>query len=1155
MQKSFTKLYAPWSALLLLLLLLNISTTAQQLMVNSGNTSGDAESISLRQMLANLEARLNVSFNYSPAQVDKKFVAGKQVRFTDGNLETQLGKMLLPLGLQVVKLSEHDYAIRAATSQTNPAKVVEVTVKGTVTDEKGEGLPGVSVHEKGTTNGTATNSDGQFTLKVAGANAVLVFRSVGYQSKEAAAGNGNLQIQLVTTVRSLDDVVVTALGIKRQEKALGYSIATLKGDQVSTVKEVNIANALSGKVTGVNVRSTSSDPGGTSLVTIRGQTSFQGYNQPLYVVDGMPIAPAVRDPKQPVGQVVVDYGSTISDINPDDIASISVLKGASASALYGSRAINGVILITTKSGNGATKGLGVSVNSSAMFDQPWLFPKFQNDFGSGDREGSEETISDASWGPRLNVGTKHVQWNSPLDANGQPIPTDWVAYPNRHKDFFRTGSTFTNNIAVTGNNKDGNFRLSFTNLKNEGIIPNTDLKRNTLNLAAGYNLNPNIKVSTNIGYTKNSSGNRPTFNRGSVSNIVYTTTPNVDIKQLRNYWMPGKEGLQQFSHVPGSTDNPYLVAYEFINGFDRDRMTGNVELNIQITKDLSLMGRTGMDLYSESRESKRPFSAVKNKTGGYSFETEFFREQNTDFLLNYKKNINKDFFVSVSAGANRMNQTGKSSGQKTEALVMPEVYNISNAKAGSVSNSTYKYSKRINSVYGMGQVSFRDYAFLDLTARNDWSSTLPANNNSYFYPSASLSLIVSDMLGIKSDVLSFAKLRVNWAQVGGDTGPYNLYNTFSFGQDWSDVKLANISNVLKNNRLKPLIATSHEFGADVRFLKGRLGIDFTYYSTINRNQIINIPVTMATGYASMVTNAGKIQNKGIEIGLSATPIAGPFRWDLQVNYTRNRNKVLELIPGLTNYQLSGAEGIRFLLKEGAEMGDMYAQTWATVPDGEFKGQPLLSDEGGYQQLNEYVKIGNYNPDFMLGINNTFTYKGFTLNLLIDWRQGGNFFSYVAKNLLSDGRTQTTIPGRDPKTGGLAWTDADGNKRTDGMTLFGYVEDGAGKYKLNDKVTDPENYYGEYYWDYAGRSTFDASYVKLREASLTYTFSKKTLGKLPLGNLSISLIARNLFTWTAAEAGYDPETAMTISNGSFSPGVASWGLPYTRSYGAKVGFNF
>lgn len=1155
MQKSFTKLYAPWSATLLFLLLLTTQATAQQLMVRSGAAPEEAGTISLRQMLTNLETRLNISFNYSPSQVAGKFVAAKQARLTAGNLEGQLTRMLSPLGLQAVKLSDHDYAIRPSGAEVKAsAPAADELVKGIVVDEKGSPVPGVSVNEKGTNNGTATDANGKFSIKVAGSNAVLVFRSVGYRTKEQVVAGGDMQVQLAADVRSLDDVVVTALGIKRSEKALGYSIATLKSDQVSTVKEVNVVNALSGKVAGVNVRSTSSDPGGTTFVTIRGQSSFYGDNQPLYVVDGIPIAPAVRAPKQPVGDVVVDYGSTLSDINPDDIASITVLKGASASALYGSRAIAGVVLITTKSGAGPTKGLGVSVNSSAMFDQPWLFPKFQNEFGAGDRTGSDETISEASWGPRLDIGTQHVQWDSPLDANGDPIPTDWVSYPNRVKDFFRTGSTFTNNIAITGNNEQGNFRLSYTNLKNEGIIPNTDLTRNTINLAAGYTLHPKIKVSTNIGYTKNSSGNRPTFNRGSVSNIVYTTTPNVDIQKLRNYWLPGKEGLEQFTHLPGSTDNPYFVAYEFTNGYDRDRMTGNVELNIQITKELSLMGRTGMDLYAESRESKRPFGAMRNPTGAYAIETEYFREQNTDFLLNYKKQLNSDFFISVSGGANRMNRLTKATGQRTESLVIPQLYNISNAKAGTIQNSSGRSNKRVNSVYGMGEVSFRNYAFLDLTARNDWSSTLPVANNSYFYPSASLSLIVSDMLNIKSDILSFAKLRVNWAQVGGDTDPYNLANTFSFGQDWGDVKLANISTTLKNNHLKPLIATSHELGADLRFLKGRLGLDFTYYSTINRNQIMNIPITMATGYNSMYINAGKVGNKGMEIGLSATPVAGAFRWDLQVNYTRNRNKILELYPGIPFFQLGGAEGVRFQVQEGSEMGDMYALGWATVPDGEFKGQPLLNSDGSYQQVNDYIKIGNYNPDFMLGFSNTFTYKGFALNLLIDWRQGGQFFSYVAKNLLSDGRTQTTINGRDPQTGGLAWNDGT-NQRTDGMILDGYIEVSPGKYKKNDVITDPENYYGEYYWSFNGRSTFDASYVKLREASLTYNFSRKTLGKFPLGNLSVSLIARNLFTWTAAEQGYDPETAMTISNGSFSPGVASWGLPYTRSFGCKVGFNF
>ncbi|WP_119080494.1 SusC/RagA family TonB-linked outer membrane protein [Chitinophaga alhagiae] len=1152
MQKSFTKFIAPF--LVMLVLCGSLPSRAQETLVRGAAKS--AGKVALLKVLTGLEARFKVHFSYNYEQVADKYVAASSA----GNLEQQLERMLPPVGLTAVKLGEGAYAIRPRAAAAEPKiaapRAVDLAVRGQVTDEQGQAVPGVSVQEKGTSNGTATDGNGRFSIRVASAGSILVFSSVGYQTREVAAGNGNVNVQLSQDVRSLEGVVVTALGIKRQEKALGYSIATLDAEKIATVKDVNVVNSLSGKVTGVNVRATSSDPGATVLVNIRGQSRFgdASANQPLYVVDGVPIASAVRTPRQPVGQSVVDYGSTVSDINPDDIASVTVLKGASASALYGSRAINGVILITTKSGSGAKKGLGVSVNSSSMFDRAWLFPNFQNEFGAGDRAGSDETISPATWGPRIDIGTKHVQWDSPLDANGDPIPTDWVSYPDRHKDFYQTGVTLTNNIAITGNNKDGNFRLSYTNLMNEGVIPNTDLKRNTLNVAAGYNLSSKVRVSTNIGYTKNKSDNRPTFNRGSVGNIVYTTTPNVDIKKLRNYWVPGKEGLEQFTHLPGDMDNPYFVAYQFINAFDRDRLTGNVTVNIDITKDLSLMARTGLDMFSENRESKRPFGSIRNPTGAYAIETETFREQNTDFLLTYKKNLNPDWFISVSGGANRMDQSGTSTVQSSESLVMPGLYNISNAKAGTVFNNSWRQRKRINSVLGTGHVAYKNYAFLDLTARNDWSSTLPKSNNSYFYPSATLSLILTDMFRISSGPLSFAKLRANWAQVGDDTGPYQLYNTYSFGQDWGDVKRANMQFALKNNALKPLIATSVELGTDLRFFNGRLGLDFTYYNTMIRNQIVNIPSTMASGYSSKLINAGKVQNKGFEIGLSGTPVKGAFTWDVNVNFTRNRNKIIELTEGLTGFLQGGAEGVQYEVREGQQLGDFYARKWATVPDGPYKGEPLLDSDGSNQRLNQYEKIGNYNPDFMVGINNSFRYKNFTLNALVDWRQGGQFYSYVAKNLLSDGRTTTTLGGRDPQSGGIAWNDGT-NDRTDGMILHGYIEDGAGGYKLNTKVTDPENYYGEYYWDYNSRSTFDASYVKLRELSLTYMFSQKTLGRLPVSNVSLALIARNLFTWTAAEQGYDPETSMTISNGSFSPGVTSWGMPYTRSFGFKLGFNF
>jgi TonB-linked SusC/RagA family outer membrane protein len=1169
MRKNFTYRSAMLLPMALLLTLPRAGAQEVIMATKSGNKAAFSTKASrlvpLKEALAGIEAGYSVNINYDDELVSGIQVPEKFTRIAHTDIVNQLSAVLTPVGLKYVKMGAADYVVKSIKENENTtagknatinaiALAQEIVATGTVTNDQGEALPGVSITEKGTKNGATSDIDGKFRLRVSGPKAILVFRFIGYAPKEVPAGNGGqLNVRLENDTRELTGVVVTALGIKRQERALGYSIATLDGSKVNSVKEVNVANALSGKVAGVNVRSAGSDPGASVFVTIRGESSF-GSRQPLLVVDGIPMDNSVRGPSQPLGNGVVDYGSPMSDINPDDVASVTVLKGASAAALYGSRAAFGVILITTKTGSKAKKGLGVSVNSTTMLDQAYFFPNFQNEFGSGDREGSDETISESSWGPRLNTGVKHVQWDSPLDANGNPIPTDWIAYPNRHKDFFRTGVTLTNNVAVTGNNDEGSFRLSYTNMNNEGIVPNTNLKRNTLSLAAGYKLHKDVRISTNINYTKNASDNRPAANRQSAANIIYTTTPNVDIKKLRNYWMPGMEGIQQFSHVPGKQDNPYLVAYEATNAFVRDRLSGNVQLNIDITKELSLMLRTGLDHYSEMRETKRPFSIKGNAEGGYGMENSIFNEMNSDFLLAYKKTVSDDWSFSLSAGGNRMDRTSSSNANFADALIVSGLYNMSNAKAGSVRYGSGRSQQRINSLYGMGQVAYKNYLYLDVTARNDWSSTLPVFNNSYFYPSVALSAVLTDMFHITSGPLSFAKLRLNWAQVGGDTGPYALENTFGFGTDWGSVKRATMDFTLKNNQLKPEMANSSEAGVDLRFFGGRLGLDATYYIKNSFNQIMRIQTTQATGYGGKMVNAGEIENKGWEFTLSGTPVKGNFNWETSLVFTRNRNKVIKLLEGINSLELNSAEGVKYLIKEGEQMGDMYANTWEKVPDGPYKGEPLLDESGAYQKVNAVVKIGNYNPDFMVGFSNTFTYKNFTLNVLIDWRQGGQFFSYMAKNLLSDGRTTTTSAGRDPQSGGLAWNDGE-RDRTDGMLLHGYIADGNGGYKLNDNITDPENYYGEYYWSFNGRSTFDASYVKLRELSLGYQFNKKTLGNLPISNLNVAFVARNLFNWTAAGAGYDPETAVAAQRDSFGQGVASWSLPGIRSFGFKLGFNF
>ena len=1031
-------------------------------------------------------------------------------------------------------------------------------VSGKITDRSGDAVIGASVIEKGTRNGAVTDVDGNYSLRM-NDGAEIEVSCIGYAGQVIkVAGRGVINITLEEDSIMLAETVVTALGIKRSEKALGYSVSKVGDESLGVSKSSNVMNNLSGKVPGMNVRAASSDPGATVLVTIRGQRSLSGDNQPLIVLDGVPVNNSIKNTTNNYGESsrkIVDYGNPISDINSDDIESVSVLKGAAAAALYGSRAGNGVILITTKSGS-SRKGLGVSVNESFSLDRAYLFPDVQNTFGSGSFAETTDVISDASWGPRLDIGTSYVQWDSPTDASGNKIATPWVSYPNRLKDFFETGVTNTFNVAVTGANDKGNFRLSYTNVRNTGIMPNTDLKRNNINLSAGYNLKPELRVTTSVTYTNNKSDNRPTANRNSSLYVVFRQPANIDISKLKDYWEEGKENIQQRSPVPGGDDNPYFLCYEDINGFKRDRLTGNVQVTWEITPWLSLMGRSGLDYYNETRESRTAFSANWSTNGAYALGLIYFKENNTDFLLTTKKDLS-DFSMSFSVGANRMDQEGSNNTIATNKLVMPGVYSISNAAAGSIQNntSTYKYRKRINSVYGMAQLSYKNMVFLDLTARNDWSSTLPPDNNSYFYPSASLSILMNEILGWgEAGKLSYWKIRGNVSQIGSDASPYQLYNTLSLST-WDNASQVEQDRDLKNNTLKPEISTSYEGGTEMRFFGGRLGFDFTYYLTNTKNQIMNLATTLASGFSSRIINAGLIQNKGFELLVFATPVSGAFTWDVSASLSRNRNKVVKLMEGISEINIGGGEGVNYYARVGDQLGDMYARTFETVPSGPYKGEPLVTDDGEYNRLNEYVKIGNYNPDFMLGLTNTFTFKNLTLTALVDWRLGGDFYSYLEKNLLSDGRTKSTLMGRDPESGGLTWVDSNGRTRHDGMIVPGYCDDGSGNYVPNDIITDPESYYGAIYWDFNEFSTYDATYVKLREVSLDYTFPRKMFEKVRIKGLTVGVWGHNLLTWTAVGNGLDPETAMTFTSSSITPGVGGWALPGARTFGFKLGLDF
>lgn len=958
------------------------------------------------------------------------------------------------------------------------------------------------------------------------------------------------------TTLQLGQVVVTALGVSRAQRSVGYAVTRLGNEEVNTVKTPNIINALSAKVPGVQVRSMSPDPASSAFIVIRGESSLADNNQPLFVIDGIPVSSGAS-----IGGKV-DYGNIISDINTDDIAEVTVLKGAGAAALYGSRAGNGVVLITTKNGSDARKGIGVSVSSSAMFDRAWQFPRFQNTYGAGSDLYANDTYGQASWGAKLNDGSDHVQWNSPKDEDGNYVPTPWVSYPGRIRNFFRTGKTYINNVAVESGSDKGHFRLSYTDLHNLGIIPNTEMHKTSVNISAGYEIVPALNINVSIMYNSAGSDNRFSGDRDGVINTLYTTTPNVDVRQLRNYWTPGLEGKQQYTHVQDMAtgkalqDNPYFVAYEQTNWFERNRTNGMIQLNYQVLDHLKLMARIGIDQYVESRYSKMPFSSVNYPEGYFSVTDIFFRETNSDFLLTYDRPFGDQWSFAVSGGGSRMDRSNTSNTVTAQKLVTPGIYSIANGVSGSIVYDPYYYRKRINSLYATAQLSWASSFFVDVTARNDWSSTLPVKHNSFLYPAVSASAVLSELFHVSpASFLSFARLRANLAQVGRDTDPYNLYNAFSFTSDWGDIKRAEMETLMKNNKLKPEISTSFEIGTDVRFWKGRLGMDLSYYRTANRNQIIRIPTASSSGVTEKIINAGNIRTTGLELQLTAIPVKKSLTWETTVNYTRSREMVMALAPELTDGEiyLSGGEWAKVLARVGGRMGDLYGETYKVIPGGEHKGEAWLSPNGEYQLLSDnFVKFGNYNPDFMVGFSNSFSWRRFNLDFLLDWRQGGTFYSYTANNLQSDGRVINTIAGRGAENGGIAWTDDQGRQRHDGMLLNGWLENADGSFRKNDVVIGPESYYPNYYWDYPGRNAYSATYVKLRELSLGYDIKQP----FPfVQRIGITFTARNLFSWTAAGQGYDPETSNKITDGRYNLGINTWTLPAIRSYGMKLDFNF
>jgi TonB-linked SusC/RagA family outer membrane protein len=957
-------------------------------------------------------------------------------------------------------------------------------------------------------------------------------------------------------------------------------------------------------------------------MVIRGATSLSNDNQPLFVVDGIPINNTLNNVSQVGRDNRVDYGNAIADLNPDNIESVSILKGPSAAALYGSRAGNGVVLITTKNGSNAKK-MTINVSSNTVFDKPYKFLDFHSKFATGilpftpdnnPYPGGVLYIDEGSAGgvgPELNKGYKAVQWNSPLDANGQPIPTDLISHPNNVRDFVQTGITTTNGVSIANSTDLITYRLSYSNMRNRGIIPNSDLFKNSLSLNTTLKLSEKLRLSTVLDVSRNNSNNRPAGNRGTnPMQWAYAVSPHIDINDLKDYWVPGQEGIQQKSQAIGDYNNPYFLAYEVNNSFVRDRVFGNMKIDYKVTPELSLMGRVSLDTYTEQRETKIGNSYTGESKGAYGIIDLARYERNTDFLATYAKNVG-NFTLSFSGGGNaRYQQTADVSNASKErtGLVIPGLFTLQNISQANIQYSSYKTQRAIYSVYGLANIGYKDMIFLDVTARNDWSSTLPRANQSYFYPSASLSVLLNEMIPFSNN-LNLFKIRGGVAQVGNDTNPYSLLNTLGNAEAWGSLtRLSKSGNILLPD-LKPEISTSYEAGVDLAFFRNRLRFSGTYYMVENRNQIIPTKLPPSSGFSTKNINAGLLVSKGVEIALGGTPIdRNGWRLDINTNISRNTTTIKELSDGLQFYTLwTDAKGGAWTYV-GEKIGDIYDSELVTVKDknSPYFGYPILDDDGSWQDIkasNSRTKIGNFNPDFILGGQVSLAYKAFSLNMSFDWRSGGDFVSQTYRYGESDLKTKRFLDNLINPNGlsgdalaqylkdnedelikvngnkfnivGGPTSEYGGFPFTYGGNTYPYAVFNPGviaQYNAEGQIVGytenlggPDTKYisfgDNYPWSFTRAATFDASFVKLREISLSYNLPNQLIKRLNIQNASVAIYSRNIILWTKAKIGIDPEMAFQQESGAqagtqFKQGIERYNvIPWVMPVGVKLNLTF
>lgn len=1028
-------------------------------------------------------------------------------------------------------------------------------ISGAIVDIQGEPLIGASVQVKNTTKGTVSDFDGKFTIEMS-PNSILVVKFLGFVTQEIRVTSPKiLNIVLEEEVNLLNEVAVTALGIKREKKALGYSVGEVKGEELEKAKETNVINALAGKIPGLVISQTAGGPSGSSRVIIRGNTELTGNNQPLYVVDGVPLDNTNFGSADTNGGY--DLGDGISSINPDDIETMSVLKGPAASALYGSRASHGVILITTKKAGGKKK-VGIEFNSTTTLEhQLTKYNDLQTTYGQG-TEGRINGIDDKhsssrNWGPKIDEGLYITYFD------GVQRPYKFVE--NNIDGFFRTGVTTTNSVILNTTSDKTGVRLSYTNMLNWDIVPNSDMSRNTINLRANSQIANKLDLDFKVNYVREDVNNRPALSgdRTNVGKNLISLATTFDQNWLKESYKTANGEYYDWNNHDVYNLNPYWIINEMKNDSDKDRFSGTGVMSYKINDKFQARLTGGGEINIFSFQDYAPYSTPGKETGVLVNSNFKNYTYNTELLFTYKDKFGL-FDVGANAGGNIFFVNNRTEVVTAKDMRMREVIALQSFMSKEINENVYR--KQINSVFGMVNIGYNNFLYLDATLRGDQSSTLPSSKNTYVYPSVSGSFLFSEVLNMDKDLLPYGKIRASFAQVGSDTDPYRLDLMYSMiDKAYGNYPFGSIYNSeIPNKNLKPTRTNSAELGLDLKFFKNRLGLDLTYYTQNSKNQIMRLNTSIASGYNAKIVNAGDIENKGIEVALNTRPIeTSDWAWDLNFNFSKNTNKVKSLASGLDRFTLSEAAWLNVTVDAvvGENYGAIMGKDFKRSPSGDV----IINANTGLPEISDEVSVlGNATWDWTGGINTNLKYKDFSLSAIVDVKVGADLFSMSARSFYNTGKAKETLEGRDgwyqseerrleAGESETAW------KPTGGYIVPGVIEnvDGNGdvSYKVNEKYVDPEEYWKHISTSVPSVFVYDNSYVKLREITFSYRLPRKLVQKFA-DAMTVSFVSRNPFIIYRNIDNIDPDSNYNNSSGM---GLEYGSLPSRRSFGLNINIKF